>query len=62
MPSSNYNISGLTNEQVLEARNKHGNNQLIYKKENGFLDAIKSIIKDHESVLQKNVSPESYRD
>jgi Ca2+-transporting ATPase len=46
MPSSNYNISGLTNEQVLEARNKHGNNQLIYKKENGFLDAIKSIIKE----------------
>lgn len=46
MPSSNYNISGLTNEQVLEARSKHGNNQLIYKKENGFLDAIKSIIKE----------------
>ena len=46
MPNTNYNISGLTHEQVLQSRQKHGNNQLNYKKENGFWDAIKSIIKE----------------
>lgn len=46
MASNNFNISGLSNEQVLQARAKHGNNQLIYKKENGFWDAVKSIVKE----------------
>jgi Ca2+-transporting ATPase len=43
MSSNNFNQSGLTSEQVLQARAKHGDNQLNYKKENGFLDALKSI-------------------
>ncbi len=46
MYSTNFNQSGLTNEQVLQARAKHGDNQLNYKKENGFLDAVKSIAKE----------------
>jgi len=46
MSSTNFNQSGLTNEQVLQARAKHGDNQLNYKKENGFLDAVKSIAKE----------------
>jgi len=46
MSSTNFNQSGLTSEQVLQARDKHGDNQLNYKKENGFLDAVKSIAKE----------------
>ena len=46
MLTNNFNISGLTDEQVIEARAKHGDNQLNYKKENGFIDAVKSIIKE----------------
>jgi Ca2+-transporting ATPase len=46
MASNNFNIRGLTNEQVLQARTKHGDNQLNYKKENGFWDAVKSIAKE----------------
>jgi Ca2+-transporting ATPase len=46
MSSNNFNQSGLTSEQVLQARAKHGDNQLNYKKENGFLDAVKSIAKE----------------
>lgn len=37
MPVNNCNINGLTNEQVLDAREKYGYNRLDYKKENGFL-------------------------
>jgi len=46
MSSNNFNQNGLTSEQVLQARAKHGDNQLNYKKENGFLDAVKSIAKE----------------
>lgn len=46
MASNNFNIRGLSNEQVLHARTKHGDNQLKYKKENGFWDAVKSIAKE----------------
>jgi Ca2+-transporting ATPase len=46
MSSDNFNLRGLTSEQVLQARAKHGDNQLNYKKENGFLDAVKSIAKE----------------
>ncbi|MBL7936626.1 MAG: HAD-IC family P-type ATPase, partial [Bacteroidia bacterium] len=51
MSSNNYNISGLTSEQVVQARTKHGDNQLNYKKENGFLDAIKGIAKEPMVIL-----------
>ncbi len=46
MSPNHFNISGLSGEQVLQARNKYGNNQLNYKKENGFFDAVKSIVKE----------------
>ncbi|MEO8174655.1 MAG: cation-transporting P-type ATPase, partial [Sediminibacterium sp.] len=46
MVTSNFNIKGLTKEQVLEARKKFGNNELQFKKENGFLDALKSLAKE----------------
>jgi Ca2+-transporting ATPase len=46
MSATNFNIKGFTDEQVLDARRKHGENKLAYKKENGFLSAVKSISKE----------------
>src|ERR1035437_480804 len=51
MPANNFNIKGLTNEQVLEAREKFGRNQLNYKKENGLLDALKTLAKEPMVIL-----------
>ncbi|WP_354334242.1 cation-translocating P-type ATPase [Pedobacter sp. CG_S7] len=51
MSANNFNIEGLTDEQVLAARAKHGDNQLNYKQENGFLDALKSLAKEPMVVL-----------
>ena len=51
MPANNFDTKGLTNEQVLIARKKYGNNQLDYKKENGFLEAIKSLAKEPMIIL-----------
>ena len=36
MSANNFNVKGLTDEQVIAARVKYGKNQLAYKKENGF--------------------------
>ena len=46
MPSTNFDIKGLTDEQVHDARILHGDNQLAYKKESGFFGAVKSIAKE----------------
>jgi Ca2+-transporting ATPase len=46
MAANNFNIQGLTNEQILDARKKYGSNTLVYKKENGFLNVIKSVAKE----------------
>jgi len=51
MANNNYNIEGLTDQQVIEARAKFGHNTLEYKKENGFIDAIKSLAKEPMVVL-----------
>ena len=51
MPANNFNIQGLTSEQVFAARQKYGYNRLNYKKENGFLDAIKSLAKEPMLIL-----------
>jgi Ca2+-transporting ATPase len=51
MSSNHFNISGLTNKQVLLAREKFGLNRLNYKKENTFLDTIKRIAQDPMVVL-----------
>ena len=51
MSVNNFNIKGLTNEQVLDAREKYGHNRLTYKKENGFFDAIKSLAKEPMVIL-----------
>lgn len=51
MSSNNFNIQGLTNEQVLAEREEHGHNRLEYKKENGFLDALKRLSKEPMVIL-----------
>ncbi|MBL0098249.1 MAG: cation-translocating P-type ATPase [Bacteroidetes bacterium] len=44
MPENNFNISGLTESQVSESREKFGANKLAYKKENGFIDAVRRVV------------------
>lgn len=51
MSVNNFNINGLTNEQVLAARKQFGKNALAFKKENRFLDAIKGIAKEPMVIL-----------
>lgn len=46
MPSNNFNLIGLSDPEVQASRNEHGLNKLMYKKESGFLDALKSIAKE----------------
>ncbi|WP_458626071.1 cation-translocating P-type ATPase [Winogradskyella sp. PC D3.3] len=51
MPSNNFNIKGLTDKDVLKARSKYGYNKLEAKKENFFLDAIISLVKEPMVIL-----------
>jgi Ca2+-transporting ATPase len=49
MPVNNFGIKGLSDKQVIEAKKKYGYNKLTSKKENGFIDAIKSLA--HEPMV-----------
>ncbi len=51
MPATNFNIKGLTDEEVLQSRKNFGANALAYKKENGFIDALKSLAGEPMVVL-----------
>ncbi len=51
MSANHFNISGLTNEQVLQARFKFGQNKVDYKQENTFLDTLKRIAKEPMIIL-----------
>ena len=51
MLTNNFNIKGLTDNEVIEARQKFGKNQLTYKKENGFFDALKSLLREPMLIL-----------
>ena len=51
MPANNFNIKGLTNEQVIHARETYGENKLDYKQENYVLDAIKKLAQEPMIVL-----------
>ncbi len=51
MPANNFNIKGLTNEQVILARKKFGQNTLNYKEENSILDAIIKLVKEPMIIL-----------
>lgn len=41
-----FSFQGLSDEEVINAREKFGQNQLVFKKENGLIDALKSLIKE----------------
>ena len=51
MPTNNFNINGLTDEEVILARAKHGENTLKYKQENNVLDAAKKLAKEPMIIL-----------
>ena len=51
MSINTFGIKGLTNEQVIMARATYGTNRLTYKKENGLLEALKSLVKEPMVVL-----------
>lgn len=51
MPTNQFNISGLTNEEILLVRARFGQNKLDYKKEGSFLDTLKSIAKEPMTIL-----------
>jgi Ca2+-transporting ATPase len=51
MASNNFNILGLTSDQVIEARERFGQNKLSYKKENSFIDTVKRFSKDPMIIL-----------
>ncbi|SIR21738.1 cation-translocating P-type ATPase [Maribacter ulvicola] len=48
---ADFGIEGLTKEQVANSRAAHGTNTFNYKKDNSFLDALKSIAKEPMVIL-----------
>tara|TARA_R110000868_G_scaffold136879_1_gene350035 strand:+ start:12075 stop:14642 length:2568 start_codon:yes stop_codon:yes gene_type:complete len=48
---SDFGIKGLSDEAVKSSRNQHGKNSLSYKKENSFLDALKSVAQEPMVIL-----------
>ncbi len=51
MATYHSDIKGLTDEEVLASRQQSGSNTLKYKKENGFLDALKSVFMEPMVIL-----------
>ncbi len=51
MPVKNFDIKGLTSEEVLRSREAHGKNTLEGKKALGLLDALKSLAKEPMVIL-----------
>ena len=51
MSENNFNIKGLTDAEVIISRKKNGYNILSYKKENGFLEVLKSLVKEPMLIL-----------
>ena len=51
MSIQNFNIQGLSDNEVTKAREKYGKNQLNYKKENTIIDTLIRIVKDPMLIL-----------
>jgi len=51
MPIHNFNIQGLSDNEVIKAREQYGKNQLNYKKGNTFIDTFIRIVKDPMLIL-----------
>ena len=56
MAVNNFNIEGLTSQQVIASRTQHGKNSLEYKKENGIIDTLKNLAKEPMILLLLVVS------
>lgn len=51
MAANNFDVLGLSNSEVIAARSKYGANSLSFKKENGFVDALKGLAKEPMVIL-----------
>ncbi len=51
MTTNTFNIKGLSNEEVISSRKKHGENTIVLKEENHFLKAILKFVKDPMTLL-----------
>lgn len=51
MLGNHFNIKGLSQEEVAQARQKFGYNRLYYKKENRWLDALKRLVTEPMIIL-----------
>jgi Ca2+-transporting ATPase len=51
MPANEFNIQGLTSQQVLRAREKYGSNRLSYKKENGLIAILRRVAGEPMTIL-----------
>jgi P-type Ca2+ transporter type 2C len=51
MPTNNFNIQGLSQEQVLVSREKYGKNGVDYQYKNAFLEALIGFLKDPMVIL-----------
>jgi Ca2+-transporting ATPase len=51
MPTNNFNIQGLSQEQVMASREKHGKNSVDYKPKNTFLEVLEGFLKDPMVIL-----------
>ena len=56
MPINNFNIQGLSQQQVIASREKYGKNAVDYQHKNAFLEALKGFLKDPMVVLLLIVS------
>ena len=46
MPTNNFDIKGLNDQEVVDSRNQFGRNALKFKKENGVIEALISLAKE----------------
>ncbi len=60
MSIKNFNIEGLTNQEVLESRNKHGSNSVQFKKPNFLLQSLKKFLQDPLIIILLLVSSSIY--
>ena len=51
MAVNNFDVLGLSNNEVITARSKYGANSLSFKKENGFADTLRGLAKEPMVIL-----------
>jgi len=51
MDNNKFNIKGLTPSEVNQSRDRYGRNEIVFRAENGFIKAVKSIAKEPMVIL-----------